>query len=52
MNYLVGFDANEMVLYRTSVDLSSTPSLNSNLQQQRQRAGNGLLHFVLEIRRP
>jgi hypothetical protein len=50
MNYLVKFDDTEMVLYRTSLDLS-TPSLNENLQQ-RQCAGNALLHFILKIRQP
>ena len=49
--YLLKFDATEMVLYRTSVGLS-TPILNNNLQQQRQRAGNDPLHFLLENRQP
>ena len=50
MDGLVKFDANEILLYRTTVDPSSTSSLNGSLQQQRQRAGNGPLHFLLAIR--
>jgi len=47
---LVKFDANKILLYGTNVDLSLTLSLNGSLQQQRQRAGNSPLHFLLAIR--